>query len=284
MKLIKHLRGGVALVGTLLFGACAVETESAGVDSNELQEKAVAFTNEAGEELAPIETLSFEGDTQVGFFEPKPGELQVLSWGPNGSQPPIDKALVDQGLSATELYTELSGADAPATLKAAQARTEERLGEVVKSKEVLNASYDRPVSDPASPEGLEKSGDTASTSLPVYYYDCQGSFSYDEWFNCTFCYGGGDYDITWMWVTGNGSFTRSDFNHTYTTVSVYGGTALTLKVQKRTWTSWSTKLNATVANGFWVQSELGFDTLDFDTKAEVTNASGDSYHWCSYGW
>lgn len=284
MKANKYVRRGAVLTGALLLGACSMETESPGVESGEVQTKSVAFTNEAGEEVAPVETLSFEGGVQVGFFEPEPGELQVLSWGPNGTQPPISKEIVDEGLSATQLYSRLSGAEAPASLKEAQARAEKLAGDVARGSEALNASYDRPLSDPSSPEGEERSGDTGSKSQAVYYYDCQGTYSYDEWFNCNFCYGGGDYDITWMWVTGDGNFTRVDRNHTYTTVSVYGGGALNLKVEKRTWSSWSTHLSTSVANGYWVQSELGWDFLDFDTRATVTNASGDSYHWCSYGW
>lgn len=277
--MMKCLRVSMIATGVLALAACAVETNSP--ENAAVLDKSVAFTDENGEEVVPFETLSFEGGVQVGFFEPKPGELQVLSWGPNGAQVPISKEVVDQGLSATDLYGKLSGLEAPASLKAAQSRAQAsasgRRGTEV-------ASSEPPLSDPSSPHAVTRSGEVASKSQAVRYYDCQGSFSYDEWFNCKFCYGSGDYDITWMWVTGDGSFTREDHNHTYTTVSVYGGGALTLKVEKRTWSSWSTHLNATVANGFWVQSPLGWDFLDFDTRATVTNGAGDSYHWCSYGW
>lgn len=276
MKTIRYVSGGLFVAAALSLGACSVESGGTGEATGE----SVAFTNDQGETVAPLETLSFDGGVKVGFFEPNPGDLKVLSWGPNGAEAPITKELVDEGLSATELYAKLSGAEAPDTLVAAQERAHASAVGAPTESEVLNASYQAPISTGAAPV----TGDAASKEQGVYYYDCTGSFSYDEWFNCNFCYGGGDYDVTWMWVTGDGSFTRNDRNHTYTTVSVYGGGALNLKVEKRTWSSWSTSLNTSVANGFWVQSELGWDYLDFDTRAAVTQAAGDSYHWCSYGW
>lgn len=273
---------GTALVALAAVG-CSVATDGsegaaeAGVDG-------VSFTNsETGEAIAPFETLSFPGGVQVGFFETNPGDLSVTAWGPNGANSPITRSLADEKLSPVELFERLGNRSAPESLVQAQSRADALSEEIQKAgspdKPVLTAEPDRIQSE--QPAGLDA---VRSKEQKQYLYDCKGSFSYDEWFNCNFCYDGGDYDITWMWSTGDGSFTRNDKNHAYSTVSVWGGGTLNLKTDKRTWSSWSNVKTTNIANGFWVTQETPYQFLDYDTRSVVSQASGDSYHWCANGW
>ena len=94
MKTIRYVSGGLFVAAALSLGACSVESGGTGEATGE----SVAFTNDQGETVAPLETLSFDGGVKVGFFEPNPGDLKVLSWGPNGTEAPITKELVDEGL------------------------------------------------------------------------------------------------------------------------------------------------------------------------------------------
>jgi hypothetical protein len=269
----KLFLGGFVLAAV----GCSVATEEAdptvGVEG-------VSFTNsETGEEIAPFETLSFPGDVKVGFFEPTPGDLSVTAWGPNGSPTPITNEIANAKLSKVALFERLANRPASEKLVQAQSRADALAAELerseVPSPEVLSEV-------PAEP--AESSEPVRSKSQAQYLFDCKGSFSYDEWFNCNFCSGVGDYDITWMWVTGDGSYTRSDKNHAYSTVSVYGGGTLNFKTEKRTWTSWSTVKTTNLANGFWVTQETPYATFDYDTRSTVSQAAGDSYHWCGNGW
>lgn len=160
MKTIRYVSGGLFVAATLSLGACSVESGGTGEATGE----SVAFTNDQGETVAPLETLSFDGGVKVGFFEPNPGDLKVLSWGPNGTEAPITKELVDEGLSATELYAKLSGAEAPDTLVAAQERAHASAVGTPTESEVLNASYQAPTSTGAAPV----TGDAASKEQGVY--------------------------------------------------------------------------------------------------------------------
>lgn len=264
-----------------LSGGCSVALDETG-ETGEAADP-VTFKLSTGETVQPFEKIQFDNGTVVGFFETQPGDLTVYQWGANLATPPVTKALASEKLKPAELYQRLTKNAAPETLVAAQNRAE-----AMQAKTAQSAKISRlPASVAAPTSKLDSASSTSAASKKtqgVYYYDCVGSFSYDEWFNCSFCYGSGDYDYTWMWVSGSGNFQKNDMNHTFSTVSVYGGGSVHFNNQKQPWYSWSTTLDTYVANGFWVQAEMGYDFTDFDTKSRVDNASGDSYHWCSYGW
>lgn len=118
----------------------------------------------SGRNGRPAGDAQLRRGVKVGFFEPNPGDLKVLSWGPNGTEAPITKELVDEGLSATELYAKLSGAEAPDTLVAAQERAHASAVGTPTESEVLNASYQAPTSTGAAPV----TGDAASKEQGVY--------------------------------------------------------------------------------------------------------------------
>jgi hypothetical protein len=269
------------LAGIVSMSGCAVESgepsgEAADATS---QSQDVAFLDSAtGEEVHPFESLSFEGGSKVGFFESAPGELMVFAWGSNESPHPITEELAAKKLSASGLYETLSGKRAPASLLEAEGRAE------VAAK---NAEKSRPLSVGAAPVEDIGGESVRSKESATYLYDCQGSFSYDEWFNCNFCYhpaSSSGYDHTWMWSTGDGSYSSSDKIHHTSTVSVYGGNSVVFKVETRTWYSWATKTDVRIPNGKYVSSYKTDTGLDFDVRAKVTQGSGASYHWCGYGY
>ncbi|HEY8944165.1 MAG TPA: hypothetical protein VIM73_07880 [Polyangiaceae bacterium] len=263
----------------MLGSACSAAVDESVDEATE----PVAFrASDTGLKLEPLERIDFDNGTSLAFFEPSPGGLMAVQWGPNGATPPVNRDLAAKRLKPTELYQEVAKRTAPATLMDAQVRAE-ALKKEASAKPRVDEARQMSVSPPVAASGA-LSSQPGMKREAVYYYDCQGSFSYEEWFNCSFCYGGGDYDLTWMYVTGSGSFTRTDMNHTWSTVSVYGGGSVHFNNQKRPWYSWSTTLDTYVQNGYWAQAEMGWDFTDFDTKSLVDNASGDSYHWCSYGW
>lgn len=286
------------LVGALAIGCDTQESnpeDLAGTPSSDTpSEEGVSVRSpQTGAVVTPIARVSFPGGARVDFFEETPGNLTVVQWGPNMATPPVDRSLQLENLSPVDLYARLSGQRAPDALIAAQARRD--LAATVKtgdrpsrgnSKEGWMTSAPQMLSRPGNGVGYASSAPgVEEKKQAVRYFDCVGSMSYDEWFNCRFCdSGAGTYDITWMWVTGSGSFTRTDKTHTWSTVSVFGGDTVHFKNEKRPWYSWSTTLDTFVKNGFWAQREEPYSYTDYDVRSSVDQAAGDSYHWCAYGW
>jgi hypothetical protein len=236
-----------------------------------------------GETAVPIETIELEGGTVVAFFEPAPGELQTMQWGPNGSLPAISTELAAKKLNAPKLFEALSGRAASHELVAAQARADELAaagrpkGAEAESEEVARLPI------PTSALTPSAAGDVGRTSEAALNFDCKGEFSYDEWFACSFCATWPTWAVNWMWVSGSGSFTRNDNTDTVSTVSVFAGGSVHFKNENRTWYSWSTPLDTFVSNGFWAQRSEPLSLVDFDIRSTVDNAAGDSYHWCGWG-
>lgn len=271
----------------MMTGACAIGSPEsspgepdASPASPSAETKGVTITNEeTGEEVLPLETLTFEGGSQVAFFEPTAGDLFVATFGPNGAPPPIDKDLEGEELLPVDLYERLSGKQAPLRLLDAQARALEleAVQGPARGDSRVQSSSQRPE---ARTEGGE---DVRPKTSEAQLFDCKGTFSYDEWFNCNYCQGVGDFDYTWMWSTGNGSFQRNDVRTYWTTVSVYAGTPLNFRIRHRPWYSWSTRVSVNVAAGYYYAGSARNST-DYDLEVKTSDASGSSYHWCSNGW
>lgn len=275
------MRKYIALGLISMTGACAVSTPENSSSSSETGEvAAVTFTDETtGETISAFETLSFEGGSKVGFFEPEPGSLFVTAWGPNGAKSAISKEVAQEDLLPLELYERLSGREAPVSLVQAQTRAldaEAASGEARGDTRVQSIAT-KPA---ASTEGGDE---IRSKESEVSFFDCKGSFSYDEWFNCNFC-GSVRFDYTWMWSTGNGTVYEEDVTTYWSTVSVYGGNGLSFRVRHRPWYSWSNFTNVNIIPGYYVQSVHRNTSTDYDLESKTLNATGSFYHWCTNGW
>ncbi len=272
----------------IMTGACAVGSPesspgepAASPASLSAETKGVTITNEeTGEEILPLETLSFEGGSQVAFFEPTAGDLFVAAFGPNGAPPPIDKDLEGEELLPVDLYERLSGKQAPLTLLDAQARALE-----LEAVQGPARGDSRVQSSPQQPPDTRTEGgeDVRPKASEARLFDCQGAFSYDEWFNCNFCSGVGEFDYTWMWSTGDGSFQKNDIETYWSTVSVHGGTPLNFRIRHRPWYSWTTHVSINVAPGYFYRASFR-NASDYDIEVKTINATGSFYHWCSNGW
>jgi len=279
------------LVGLMMSVPCLQACdEDGGFPEDEIVQEEVQFLTDDEEEALPIEKIEFEDETTVAFFEEDTGEISVYEWGPIGSTPKLSRELSEANLSAPDLYERLTGTSAPRVLIDAQLRSD-----MLRRQEGDNEAEDLQAIEAPRSASLTKDGDIVSDSSAILYYSCDGPpySSYDEWFNCNFCNlttnAGFDYDITWMWRTGNGSFTEDDMKWSMSAVAVHGGNGLSFTCKKRTWSSWSTTFSATVPYGWWMRCEThmsrGFfgNYYDFDTRSNVTSADGVDYHWCSSG-
>jgi len=215
----------------------------------------------------------------VKFFEPEDGVILIQEGGRNNMEPLIPSSM--SKLPATELYEALSGQKAPGELVQAATRAAALLPRVARTEAIKLADLD-PDALRTGTKTLNVDG-TATISSALTF-----SNSYDQWFYDNFCAGGvrvgngWDYVIQWMFVTGSGSFTRTDMNWVDSTVSVYGGDAIHYRVRIQPWYSWSTVADVMVQNGYYNKYHRD-NGIDFDFNVAVDQAAGDSYHWCSYG-
>lgn len=269
---------GLGLV--MLTGACAVGVPDGGSTTGGTEPEGVGFTDEAtGERIEAFETLSFEGGAKVGFFEPSPGDLFVASWGPNEAPPAITKDVAQEDLLPLELYERLSGKSAPTSLVLAQSRAldAEALEGGDRGETRVQSTVERP---------SENGDEIRSKSAEAKLFDCQGTFSYDEWFNCNFCSGVG-FDYTWMWSGGSGTQYQEDVTTYWSAVSAYAGNGITYRIRHRPWSSWSTRVSVSIAPGFYYSTSYRDTGTDYDLETKTLNASaaeGDGYHWCTNGW
>jgi len=217
----------------------------------------------------------------VKFYEPENGLILVTEAGRNGNPPVITADM--KKLSAVALYEGLTNEKAPAPLveaagRAAQLQRVARPIREAAALDVTPAFLRAPATVATGSAGqLEK-----VTSALTF------SSSYDQWFYDNFCENGhnvGDWTwgITWMYSSGSGNFTRYDNNLVSSTVSVYGGDSVHAKFQIQPWYSWSTPKDLFIQNGYYYGYFRVDLSIDFDFRVYVDQASGDSYHWCSYG-
>jgi len=245
----------------------------------------VYFLNtNTGERAAPLAHIDFESGAAVDFFASDDGVIHVATSGRNLTDVPPVRQLMRE-LPAVGVYEQLSGKPAPASLVEAQARAEflaAQRAQVADPEPKMSTK--RPVSAMTGSAAKAATG-LGTTGQALYYYDCQGTFSYDEWFNCNFCYHSdwNMYDYTWMWVTGSGSYGQDDVDYSQDTVSVYGGGSVYHQLQYRHWYSWSTPISTYVQNGYYVTWDHFAAGNDHDIRSVVNSADGDSYHWCGNG-
>jgi hypothetical protein len=275
---------GTLLLTGLTMVACGAAADDPTASNGVVGEDAPGVVvSELGKgELQPIARISGASGVKLDFFEPQPGDLFTIQWGPIGATPLVTDALRKRNLPPEELYKALSGGAAPAALSAAQ----KRANDLAKQKPPPG----QPTSDPDTtrPPGTFLSKvvsdeiGAVSQAIPTTY-DCQGAYDQHEWFYCNFCKSG-KFTINWMSSTGSGNYSRYDVNSATSTVGVLGGNDVHFRVRYRKWSTWSTHLDTRVSNGYFAQSDKGLDLLDFDTQGYVDQADGDFYHWCAWGW
>lgn len=217
----------------------------------------------------------------VKFYEPQDGLIVVTEAGRNGTAPVIAASM--KRLSAVDLYERLTNQKAPAPLVEATARATQLQRVARPSRET--APLDAIPSSVRATGGRDTNlaGDLQTVRSALTFPN-----SYDQWFYDNFCEQGsqvGDWTwgITWMFSSGSGNFTRSDNNFASSTVSVYGGGSVHAKFQIMPWYSWQTPKDLFIQNGYYYRYYRFDFSVDFDFRVYVDQASGDLYHWCSYG-
>lgn len=292
MKIHKVVMGArtIALLlgaaGVLSLSGCAVDAVEDADAGTSATEQTVftppTMSAEAEISLRLIAQVEVPNQAVVKFFEPQAGVIFITEAGRNGRDSVITPEL--NALPAAEIYESISGQKAPVALAEATVRAAE-LKELKSSPDAARAAS-KPALDVAPSlsargETLPELGNVARTR--------QALNGYEQWFFDNFCSGGSevgsgtwDWVIQWMWVSGSGSFTRSDQNWATSTVSVYSGDSIHYKVEIQPWYSWSNVADVTVANGYYYNYHRHNGT-DFDFRVNVNQASGASYHWCAFG-
>ncbi|MDX2051049.1 MAG: hypothetical protein SFV15_01575 [Polyangiaceae bacterium] len=287
MKHIKQFLSSCAVMmgcGLSFVGCGAVDETAPGTDGSPgigagAEPTEPVVRNEKGELAVPVAQVARDGAT-VGFYNVG-GQILVQETGRNGSTPLISRELRERQLSAVELYKELAHADAPAELVALDSDGMTRVPTSTAGAEAVSA--------PSTLPSASGSSGTGKIEQQLLYYDCTSpNPSYDQWFNCTFCYKtfsgwSNEFDFTWMWVTGDGNWKRT-VKSAYSTVSVYGGGS----IHFRNSSDGSTFLDTFVPNGYWSRADWYLTNriawfADWNARSYVDQASGDSYHWCSLG-
>jgi hypothetical protein len=201
--------------------------------------------------------------------------------------------LFEQDLSMSEIYERLSERPAPDTLVQAQLRAEE-FGAAAAAARNAGEREAAPIGPDQAPLSRRQiSGkpqhaeaeNVAESQEALRLYDCQTIDNHDEWFNCTFCAHNqlADWDYTWMWSTGSGSYSKNDVNRSIDNLWLYSGASLYHRVRWRYWYDWSYPVDINLPNWHYVtffQQDWG---TDFDVSSITNQADGDGYHWCAYG-
>ena len=225
--------------------------------------------------------VEFPDQGVVKFYEPMDGIILISEVGLNGTAPMVPPSL--DGLSATEMYEALAKQKAPSALVEAASRAA-----LLKQRPALKTIAPTAELAPPSLRATPTLGVGGDSGLVRLSSALTFNNSYDQWFYDNFCAGGTyvgngwDYVVQWMYVTGTGSFRRNDMNWVDSTVSVYGGGSVHYRVQIEPWYTWSTVLDVMIPNGYYHKWHRDSGT-DYDVYIYVDQASGDSYHWCSYG-
>jgi hypothetical protein len=248
----------------------------------------VTFTNgDTGEPMHAVAEIDFPRGAKASFFEIEPGDVVYAISGPGMTEVP-GRDLVGQRLTAQEVYERLSGREAPQALLEADARAAEL--------ETTMLRLPRPTADEGTaltrPRTLiadraASVAGVARTQEALRLYDCKEPWQdHDEWFNCTFCAANNelaDWDFTWMWSTGSGSYSRYDINRAVDNLWLYSGASLYHRVRFRTWYSWTYPVDTHLPNWYYTSwGRVNWGT-DFDVSSIVNDAAGDGYHWCAYG-
>jgi hypothetical protein len=291
MRRNEGIRQGIGLAGALLFAVvgCDGTGNSTGDPSTGSESPALAGSaddtvqSEAlqDEAMGLRAKIEFPDQGVVKFFEPQEGVVLIAEIGKNGTPPMIPASMT--GMPATDLYQALAKQAAPAPLVEAVSRAA-----LLKQRTPLTTAVPQLDLAPPALRAAETARASADSGLTQISSALTFSNSYDQWFYDNFCAGGKyvgngwDYIVNWMYVTGTGSFQRNDMNWVDSTVSVYGGGAVHYRVQIRPWYSWSTTLDVQIQNGYYYKWHRDNGT-DYDVYIYVDQASGDSYHWCSYG-
>ena len=261
------LLGAIIIMASLGTVGCGADRTDASADSDEVTNTATL--------LAKVEVPE---RGFVKFYEASEGVILVQEDALIGAEPliPRDQRSVD----SISLYRQLAGNDAPAALThaVAEAKRLQASPRPVRDRVRLDVAPRSSVATNVSQaaEGISKATSAVTFQNP-----------YDEWFFTTYCPQPSmlwPVAYNWMFSTGSGNFTWYDVNVVTSTVSIYGGTILQFGMRTRTWDTWTTTPSEPVMQSYARTWRADNASTDFDAKAWVDQANGDSYHWCSLGY
>jgi hypothetical protein len=218
------------------------------------------------EDFNKVADLRTENGNLVEFFEPAPGNFFIIEHASRTSPAATGKPEL-KGLGPAALYRKLSpGTDAPA--------------ELVRLEAQMAAQPARAPREPSSPPRREvvvgaapaTGSDIETTQQPLTSGEFTRKHCACQW---------GDSFVCWLNASG---FNRDEVED----VQYYDGEIngvkgkVKLTVDIRTWWSWSRKANIDVNANDEKRFYWGAQ-LDYDVRADITEADGDIYHYRGVG-
>lgn len=240
-------------LGALLCGGLSLSLGLAGCGA-----AAEADSDAAAPATARLASLRLQGGARVEFLEPEAGRVIVVA----------DAALpqLDRKIAPAALYEQLSGQAAPAALRDAEARSIARQ----RARTLGPVAPDQTL-EPASDLRRDLPGGVASTAQGLSAADFSASYCPSGSFGFYFCMTN---------RTGDGSHDISSVDWLRAYANAYRGQVQLKLSYRNMWGNWINIYNQTVPEDT-VKTVYTSDNDRYLT--EVTQASGDGYHWSVYG-
>ncbi len=202
------------------------------------------------------------GDTKVTFYEPEAGTIVMTELGKVGTDPVLASA---RGERPLDIYEQFSGQRAPAALVQAQ-RIVDELATLEPPRVV------------AAPTADDEEASAASARVPRALAD-------DEWFWANYC-GNQQNEFykekRWRAATSNEvDFQIDDIYRGHIAVMSLEGT-IKASFKTRSWYTWSGATRVELPKGYYYDYLTG-GVGDYDIKAYIYEASGNTYDACGYG-
>lgn len=259
------MRHGMILAAGLLLFAAACDDQTDPVDN-----EGAGYINEMDKSIEALERIEFDDGAVLEFFEPNPGTLSFSQWGPEDAALPVNKALLDEGLSPKELYERVTGREAPASIVSAQHRLDEA---ILKAPETPLSTVDvDQIEEHITYDGLAeatKNGDIATKHL--------GLLTRTQFRN-TFCGTGADFTYRYFSATGDRS--RTKYNVAVTIGGCYAVQGLSLCTCKDEGVVFAQRN----IQGGTSDNYLGCGVWNSgSSQVALTNGAGDIYDFCFNG-